>query len=552
MHVPARLPVALLFALAALPAAAARESCPRGDTASLLAGADRALVRGDWPEASRRYACIAVESTDAGIAERATRAAWDNFQLERAVGSARRWLELAPENEVARRYLATGLLRLYDEDAAADQFAALLETSYADRARGYLVLLGILSAEDNATGAARVMDRLAAADPSLPEAQFAAGMLWQRAEDGAKAIAAIDRALALKPDWPQAQYARVRALAGEGKRAEALGTSARLADSGDPLMRLSHAWQLLAAERRDESAALFEELAAQRRPGRLGEPRSRSRRLRSTRSGSRTPTASCSRRTAIPSRPRARAGCGRGSRRSAAIWPRPCACTRPSIRARARSPPSCAPTACCARRARPSSRRLLLDDFQAASPVDTADVVSGVGAILVDEGRGDEAIALLDRALEVLPDDGLLLARGFLLERIDRVPEAVADMREVAGRRPNDPMTLNALGYTLVDRTKSVAEGTEFIERAIAAKPDSYAIQDSMGWALVQSGQLEEGKAWLERAWELSEDPEVAAHLGETLWRMGRPADAKQVWDEALADNPDSPPLKRAIERRAQ
>jgi tetratricopeptide (TPR) repeat protein len=195
---------------------------------------------------------------------------------------------------------------------------------------------------------------------------------------------------------------------------------------------------------------------------------------------------------------------------------------------------------------------MLLDDFQDASPGSAVDVVSAVGAILVEEGKGKEAIALLDRALELLPDDGLRLARGFLLERLDRVPEAVEDMRAVAKRRPNDPTALNALGYTLVDRTPSIPEGAELIARAIAAKPDSYAIQDSMGWALVQSGQLNEGKGWLERAWDRSEDPEVAAHLGETLWRMGRPAEAKQIWDEALADNPDSPPLKRAIERRSQ
>ena len=125
-------------------------------------------------------------------------------------------------------------------------------------------------------------------------------------------------------------------------------------------------------------------------------------------------------------------------------------------------------------------------------------------------------------------------------------------MRKVVGRRPNDPMALNALGYTLVDRTKSVSEGSDLVARAIADKPDSYAIQDSMGWALVQSGKLEEGKGWLERAWDRSEDPEVAAHLGETLWRMDRPDDAKKFWDDALAANPDSVPLKRAIERRSQ
>ena len=193
---------------------------------------------------------------------------------------------------------------------------------------------------------------------------------------------------------------------------------------------------------------------------------------------------------------------------------------------------------------------MLIDDYLAAAPAETVDVVAGIAAILVEKERGFDAIALVDRARDVVPDDGLLLARAFLLERLDRVPEAVADMRKVAARRPDDPMTLNALGYTLVDRTRSVEEGRRLIERAIAEKPDSYAIQDSMGWALVQSGKLEGGKAWLDKAWAASEDPEVAAHLGETLWRMGRPEDARKIWDQALAANPDSPPLKRAIERR--
>ena len=188
--------------------------------------AERALERGAWPEAARQYACAARASDDAAVAERATRESYDNLQLERAVESAKRWLELAPTSEVARRYLATSLLRLYDEDGAAVQFAELLKTSYADRARGYLVLLGILSAEDNETGAARVMDKLAAGDATLPEAQYAASMLWNRAENGAKALAAAERALALRPRLPAGRVrARPRAdLDGPERRgARALG-----------------------------------------------------------------------------------------------------------------------------------------------------------------------------------------------------------------------------------------------------------------------------------------------------------------------------------------
>ncbi|MSQ91382.1 MAG: tetratricopeptide repeat protein, partial [Gammaproteobacteria bacterium] len=182
-------------------------------------------------------------------------------------------------------------------------------------------------------------------------------------------------------------------------------------------------------------------------------------------------------------------------------------------------------------------------------PASTLDVIASVGSSLVEEGKGDQAIALLDRALTLMPDDDLRLARGFLLERLDRLPEAVADMRAVVARRPNDPVALNALGYTLVDQSNAIEEGQRLIVRALEGKPDSFAIQDSMGWAMVRLGKLDEGRTWLERALDSSRDPEVAAHLGETFWLQGRTDDARRVWDEALAKNPESTPLLQAIER---
>ena len=551
MRVSSYLAAAFLLAIPAIQARATVESCPRGDTWSLSVDAERSLERGAWPEAARQYACAARASTDPAVAERATRAAYDNLQLERAVESANRWLELAPASEVARRYLATGLLRLYDEEAAAARFAELLTTSYADRGRGYTVLLGILSMESNDTGAARVMDSLVAADAELPEAQYAASMLWQRAENGAKALAAAERALALRPDFPQAEYARIRALTTVGRDEEALEYSARLAAAGDPFMRLGHAWQLLGEERRMEAVALFDELrrsggpAAADAAAALASIAIDEKRLddaaRHLDEAGRDPQQAENLRWQ-----RARIAEERGDKANAARLYQGIESGGRALGAQLRA------YRLLREEGAPELAEMIIDDFLDSAPSGTADVASGVAAVLVEEGRGEEAIAIVDRARTILPDDGLLLARGFLLERLDRVPDAVEDMRAVAERRPNDPMALNALGYTLVDRTKSVEEGLRLIERAIAVKPDSYAIQDSMGWALVQAGNLEEGRTWLERAWERSEDPEVAAHLGETLWRMGREDEAKKLWDEALAANPDSPPLKRAIERHAK
>jgi tetratricopeptide (TPR) repeat protein len=548
MRVPVRHIAALLLSAAVAQADAEDLHCPRADVWTLSTGAEQALERGEWPEAARLYGCAARESDDPAIAERATRSAYDNLQLARAVDVAKRWLELAPDSEVARRYLATGLLRLYNEDAAAQQFAELLKTSYSDRARGYLVLLDILSAEGNDTGAARIMDGLAAADAASPEAQYAASVLWQRAEHGAKALAAAERAAALRADWPQAELARVRALATSGRDDEALKLSSELAAQGDAYLRISHAWVLLEQHRRDEAVALFEELrrsggaAAGDAAAALAAVAIEERRLdeaaRLLDDAARNPEQAETLRWNVGRIAEERGDDTAAARQYQSIESGPRALTAQLHAYRLLRKQGASALA-----------EVLIDEYLSSSPTETADMVAGIAAVLVEEGRGDDAIALVDRALTFMPDDGLLLARGFLLERLDRVPEAIEDLREVASRRPNDPMAQNALGYTLVDRTGSAEEGFHLIERALAATPDSYAIQDSMGWALVQMGRLEDGKSWLETAWKRSEDPEVAAHLGETLWRMGREEDARRLWDEALADNPDSPPLKRAIER---
>jgi tetratricopeptide (TPR) repeat protein len=548
MRARKRLFATLLISTVAAPAHAAEPRCPGGDTWEVVVRAEQALALADWPEATRLYACAAAKSDDPALAERATRTAYENHQLERAVAAARRWRELAPDSEVARRHLATSLLRLYDDAAAGEEFAELLNTSYTDRGRGYIVLLGILAEESNETGAARIMDRLAAADPASAEAQYAAAVLWLRAEDAGRALAAARRALELRAGWRMAELVVVGAESKLGRREDALATAAGLAADGDPHSKLTYAWLLVEHDRRDEAMRVFEELRA---PGAAAagdaldglaaialEERRFDDAARLLNEAARDPKQmdlAQWRLAGIAEERGEHAGAARMYQRIT-TGPRAVVSQLRAYRLW--------------RELGETERaELLLDDFLAISPADTREVVSGVASILVEEGRGDEAIELIDRAYARLPDDGLLLARAFLLERLDRVPEAVADMRRVLARRHGDPVVQNALGYTLVDRTRSIGEGHRLIADALAAKPDSYAVQDSMGWALVRLGRLEEGRTWLENAWNNSEDPEVAAHLGETLWLMGRIDEAQRIWDEALKENPDSRPLLRAIER---
>lgn len=538
---------ALLLLMACAPAQAAPARCGGGDAWQLAAAGERALARADWPLSARLYGCAARAGADPAIAERATRIAFEHGQYAETVRQARRWLEIQPASESARRHLAIGLLRVYDDAGAAVEFGTLLRDAYEDRARGYLVLLGILSEEGNETGAARVMERLAAADPEVAEAQYAASVLWQRAENGSRALAAARRAMALRRDWRLAELAEVRALATRGDEAAALERAAALAADGDPYSKISHAWLLLGAGRRAEAAAVFEEL--RRESAALADALAGltaiaiderrfddARRLQDE--AARDPQQADSVQWNL-----ARIADERGEQPAAARH-------YEVIRGGARAVPAQLRAFRLWRAQGETARaEMLIDDFLAAEPDETRNVVAGVANQLVDEGQGAVAIALVDRALRYLPDEDLRLARGFLFERLDRVPEAIADLRAVLKRRPDDPVVQNALGYTLVDRTRSLEEGRRLIEQALAAKPDSYAIQDSMGWALVRLGRLEEGRTWLETAWARSGDPEVAAHLGETYWLLGRVEDARRIWDETLAKHPDSRPLLRALER---
>jgi tetratricopeptide (TPR) repeat protein len=165
---------------------------------------------------------------------------------------------------------------------------------------------------------------------------------------------------------------------------------------------------------------------------------------------------------------------------------------------------------------------------------------------------GDSAaeVDVLTRGLSAYPDDSALLyARALAWERKDDVPRAEADLRKILVAEPESVAALNALGYTLADRTHRYQEALELIERARVAEPDNSAIIDSYGWVLYRLGRNEEALVHLRRAWSLTKDPEVAAHVGEVLWVTGQKEEARRFFDEARKLDPDNRALLRAIEK---
>jgi tetratricopeptide (TPR) repeat protein len=154
------------------------------------------------------------------------------------------------------------------------------------------------------------------------------------------------------------------------------------------------------------------------------------------------------------------------------------------------------------------------------------------------------------RGLAAFPDDpDLLYARALAYERRDDIPRAEADLRRILVSDPDSVAALNALGYTLADRTTRYQEALEMIDRARTAQPDNAAIIDSYGWVLYRLGRNEEALVELRRAFTMQKDAEIAAHLGEVLWVLGRKDEARRYFDEARKLDADNRSLKRALEK---
>jgi tetratricopeptide (TPR) repeat protein len=163
-----------------------------------------------------------------------------------------------------------------------------------------------------------------------------------------------------------------------------------------------------------------------------------------------------------------------------------------------------------------------------------------------------EAIASYDRGLAMLPDDTrLLYARAIARESADRIDEAIGDLRRVLELQPDDAEAMNALGYTLANRTDNKAEALALIEKALKLKPDEAAIIDSMGWVQYRLGNLDAAIEQLRRAYAQQPDPEIAAHLGEVLWVSGRRDEARHVWEEGRKKDGGNKALLETIKRLA-
>lgn len=497
--------------------------------------------------AARSYMDAARPHGSAPLAARAARLAALGGDYRMAAEASALWLELQPQNEAARRVHALMLVRSGQAENAAAALRDLVRRSDGPPGSGYDGVVEVLGREPDPARRIRVMEALSDA---APESRFALARVLARsgqAGRGRKVLEVLRREVP-EEDRYTASYARLLHRGGELEAA--LRVLAARREKGGESTEVLHTYArlLVAAGRRDEARIGYEALLA-RSPddvrarvelGRLllemerfSEARPHFEKLR------RWPVWRDAAWFFLGEVDEALAEPDQALRAYRRVREGPY-----YVIARIRAATILADTG----RLRQARRHL------AATPrhteADDVRLYRVESDLLFRADRPREAMKVLDTALGVHPGQpDLLYMRAMAAVELDRLDAMEQDLRSIIARDPNHADALNALGYTLADRTDRFEEAHALIARALALEPDNHHIVDSMGWVLYRLGRYAEAAEHLRRSYEMRPHPEVAAHLGEVLWVLGRRREAWEIWNSAREATPDDEVLIETMER---
>lgn len=170
--------------------------------------------------------------------------------------------------------------------------------------------------------------------------------------------------------------------------------------------------------------------------------------------------------------------------------------------------------------------------------------------LLRDAGLNKDAYALQTQLLSQFPDDvELAYDTAMLAERAGNFSEMERLLRDIIKRAPDFKHAYNALGYSYADRNIKLEEAQTLIQTALDMEPGDPFITDSLGWVNFRRGNLNEAEKLLEQAYAKRQDAEIAAHLGEVLWALGKQDRAQLVWRQGLKADSSNDTLLETLKR---
>jgi tetratricopeptide (TPR) repeat protein len=512
--------------------------------------AEVALQRGQIEFASQAYADLAVRTRDPKVLERAIEVAGYARRFERVIKLARLWVQVEPDSKRAQQVLVGVLVLTNQLNGLAPRLIDMLAADQPALPGNLLALNRMFARSPDRKAVLQLISTIGERFPKLPEAHYAVAVAASSAGANDRALSEARQALALRPDWQIGALLEAQLLA-HNSPAEAIASLQNFVDKNpDAREAQLHLARALVGEKRyAEAKRLFEQLlqaypdnpdvvfpvailALQENDRTLAEAQLKH--LISLDFPDKSAPYYYLGQIAEESK--------RGD--EALAYYQQVGPGEHYLPAQIRS------AAILAQQGKLDEARSQLSAAAARDPQMRVQLLIAEAALLRQAEQSAAALALLEHELGEQADQPELLYESALLaERLGRLEVMEKRLRKLIELQPKSAQAYNALGYSYADRNMRLVEARQLIETALQLAPNDPFILDSMGWVLFRQGELENALTHLQRAYAQRPDAEIAAHLGEVLWMLGRTDEAQRTWNEALQRHPESEEVRKVLKR---
>src|SRR3990167_1550769 len=506
--------------------------------------------RGHTALAVKGSADIARETGDPRLARRAAQLAVESGDMSKSIDALRYWREIEPTSIFAARMLSSILLRGGKLDEAQPELAMILEAEKENQGNEFMQIFQMVAPYPDKPAALKLMRNLAQPYPHIAEAHWSVAQLARLAGDDELALDEVRQARKLRPKWGTAVSLEAQILLKSAPQ-QALEALRRYLSDYPHMreIRLQYARMLLEQKQYEASRNEFQRLAKDNPNNpdiafaialislQLNDFQDAEAQLRQL--------------------------LGKGKMDQSTVQyylgqlseakedeDRAIAHYREVKGGGYQFGAQLRVVYLLNKLGKLDEAREYLHQTPAADNQQRVQMVLLESQLLYEAKRAEDAYRVLQQGMEKLPNHpDLLYATGMMADKIGK-PEAFEQlMRKLIQIKPDHAHALNALGYSLLERNERIPEALELVEKALQLAPDDAAIMDSVGWGYYRSGRLDESVAMLRRAFASNPDSEIAAHLGEVLWMRGDKDEARKIWQDSLKAHPGNVPLQAVIEK---
>ncbi|MFA6053532.1 MAG: tetratricopeptide repeat protein [Methylobacter sp.] len=510
------------------------------DVLYMLLAAELAGQRGQYGIALEGYMEVAKRVSDPRFAERAAKIAMymkDDKKTDEAVSL---WLIQDPENLTARKIAALSALRSGNKQAAVDHLNVLLKADPAGFEKSVLELANILQKDGKADFIYEVLDAVSLENPDQAAVYFVQSLLAMQMKDSALAEKKVQQALNIQPDWDDALIfqAQIAVFSGDFNKAKTLlrNTSAKYPD--DNKIKKLLAQVLIKTAEYEAAGEVYKGIVSANPKDIESQIALALVYLQLGKDGKAEDIFK-----ALLEQPEWQSQASfylgkieekREHTKKALVWFDKVT-DEPFVFESAISAVSLL-----IKDKEFDEAGLRLNLMQDRFPKQKLRIILMQAGLFSQREQYEKAFNLLTDALAGYPDQkDLLYTRALMAERINKPDVLEADLKKILVKYPDDAEALNALGYTLLDHADRYAEAEKYLQHALKLQPNEAVIMDSFGWLQFKLGKLGQALDYLERAYAKQQEAEIAAHLSEVLWALGRKEEARKLFSKAIKNAPD-------------